>query len=100
MFKCSLLEKPGLFALCMLSRAPTLTYEDICLPWFWILQSWSEKKPSWNLISIKLDAMRVIQMISALAALIFVRVVLVPCRSGMQKRQQTLWQALANVFCA
>lgn len=44
--------------------------------------------------------MRVIQMISALAALIFVRVVLVPCRSGMQKRQQTLWQALANVFCA
>lgn len=30
--------------------------------------------------------MRVIQMISALAALIFVRVVLVPCRSGMLRQ--------------
>lgn len=73
MFKCCVLENlvSLLSACCLLA---TLKYEDVCLFLLWILQNWSEKNP-WNLISLKLDIICV-QVISALAALIFIRVAL------------------------
>ena len=89
----SLCSLPALWS----SNSPT---ED-CLSCFWILQNGSWRKPAWNLLSHNLDIICFIQMISRLAALIFIRAVLLaPSRSGMQRRQQTLWRALANVLCA
>lgn len=84
MFKALFPGKPGLFTLCVLFVAPSIMSEDICVSWLWILQNWAEKKPYRDLISVKLDTICVILIISALELLIFERVAL--GGSGMQQR--------------